>query len=178
MRERVTINSTMTIYGTLADISTSASAISQDTDPCDPRQDALEALREDCCRHMKSLEQTCRAATLGTAPNSPGQDAQTYRGTRNRILGNRVVREIPGAGETILEHPEHPDDEEEAPFTWGSPGPGTGQLATALLADATQDPEYARENTRKFRKEVVEKIHAEEWEMEGEEILGWVNDHP
>ena len=204
MRERVTISSTLTIHGALADICTAAaaaaeSAISQDTGQEDPRghaaarYQALQALSDDALRHMKSLEQDC-GVPLCSRGRFPVQDARTYRGTRNRrgsfgtaITGNRcapactpacapaVVSELPGDREIILNHLDH---EDETPFAWGHTGPGTEQLASALLADATQDPEYARQHARKFRKEVVEKIRGEEWEMDGEEILGWVNDHP
>ena len=63
-------------------------------------------------------------------------------------------------------------------FGWGHEGPAPAQLALAILSDATRDGEYAARRHREFRRDVIARITANEWQMEREDVLGWVADHP
>lgn len=60
-------------------------------------------------------------------------------------------------------------------FEWGYGGSGPAQLALALLADATGQPEWALEHYQAFKWDVVAKLQGD-WELSQEEILEWAGE--
>ena len=63
-------------------------------------------------------------------------------------------------------------------FGWGYRGPEPAQLAMAILADATRDDDYATRWHQVFKQEVIAGIRKDHWTILGENIEGWMKDHP
>lgn len=56
-------------------------------------------------------------------------------------------------------------------FEWGYPGSGPAQLALALLADACDDDDVAREFLQGFQREVVQHLARECWILWDSEVM-------
>ena len=63
-------------------------------------------------------------------------------------------------------------------LAWGYPGSGPAQLAAALLADLTGDGEYAVRRHQELKRDVIARILGNQWTIHGEDLAGWVRDHP
>ena len=60
-------------------------------------------------------------------------------------------------------------------FSWGHLGSGPSQLALAILADAAGDA-VALANYQQFKNSVVSQWHNEQFRINGDEVLNWLED--
>jgi len=59
-------------------------------------------------------------------------------------------------------------------FEWGYGGSGPAHLALAILADATEDLELARELHQRYKWDVVCKLPHDGWTIRRSAVLAWV----
>lgn len=60
-------------------------------------------------------------------------------------------------------------------FEWGYGGSGPAQLALALLAHHTGDPEFATKHHQRFKQEIVAHLDADIWSLTSKQIQDWVD---
>ena len=65
-------------------------------------------------------------------------------------------------------------EERPTEFSWGRRGPGTKQLAEAMLADATGNPMLAARLSRDLAIEVVAELDDGGFELGRDDVLAWV----
>ncbi len=114
-------------------------------------------------------------------PTEADVPERTYHGTRNSLGCSVRVSQSRG-GEDPVEYslPERQDLSRHSPsgMAWGYPGSGSAQLATALLADLTGDGEYAVKRHQELKRDIIARILNDLWTIHGEDLAGWVRDHP
>ena len=106
---------------------------------------------------------------------------KTYHGDRNGLgCSVRVTQSWGEGGPVDYALPERPDLLNHSPggLAWGYPGSGPAQLAMALLADLTGDGEYAVRHHQRLKRDVTARILHDQWTIHGEDLTGWVHDHP
>ena len=106
---------------------------------------------------------------------------KTYHGTRtNAGCAVRVIQSWEGKNLADYSLPERQDLVSHSPdgLAWGYPGSGPAQLAMALLADLTENGEYAVRNHQHLKRDVIARILGDQWTIHGEDLAGWVRDHP
>ena len=106
---------------------------------------------------------------------------KTYHGTRANVGCAVRVNQSRGM-EDLADYPlpERQDLISHSPdgLAWGYPGSGPAQLAMALLADLTGNGEYAVRHHQKLKRDVIARILGDRWTIHGEDLAGWVRDHP
>ena len=118
--------------------------------------------------------------TEAAAPETAAPE-KTYHGTRNDLdCSVRVTQSWEEGGPVDYALPERLDLTSHSPsgLAWGYPGSGPAQLATALLADLTGDGEYAVRRHQELKGDVIARILHDQWTIHGEDLAGWVGDHP
>ena len=189
MNERVRITSTRELQGQVGDALTAAEALQQTSlaahqlDEHDQRRWELHDGTRSAARELNLISRRL-AALLESTPESEHAAGRTYLGTRVSRDGRQEVTvsllDEKGRRETLPLPPPSglwEQDGNTAP-DWGYPGTAPALLAVALLTDATQDERYALRRHRDFMREVLEKLHASVWTMEGADIAAWAEDHP
>ena len=184
MRHTVRIASTGTLLGKIQDTVTYTEKI-------------LPVYRERLAEDLENrgvFERWSNLQDLSTTLRSKAQEIQrtfseeleaqeervpNYQGDRTgRGITVTAVREENGSTDEPLQPRTDLLNHSPTGFDWGYPGSGPAQLALALLADLTGDGEYAVRNHQEFKSDVVAVILHDKWTILGQEIQGWVQDHP
>lgn len=63
-------------------------------------------------------------------------------------------------------------------FEFGYGGSGPAQLALAILADFTDEPEFALAHYQRFKGEFIAPIQTHKWTITAEQILEWMHKAP
>ena len=182
MPSEIAIDSTQRLQGMVADAHQTALMstrnnqrlleASPDDETLYDKQDHLQRVTRELEKMGRELEKLIPAT-------------ETHPGVRNNYHGartsgeSRVTRKAEDGnlpGEAL---PERQDIFSHSPngFGWGYHGPEPAQLALAILADATEDDDYATRWRQVFKREVIAGIRKDHWTILGEDIEGWVKDH-
>ena len=187
MPETVRVVSSKSLLGDLEDALTDAQALAEATMAChqdDPEDTSRWEKHDEMRRTGRELELIRRrlAAVVERTPDNEHAGERTYRGERSS-RHTPEVKVLIGQGteqaETVPLDPRndllnHSRDGVE----WGYAGSGPAQLALAILADATRDDGYAVRRHQEFKREVIQKIHAMIWTINGADVAAWAEDHP
>ena len=183
MNVEITIPSTTSIRGMLADLETETQKVVQqyrDQHTSDPHDDVLEANYLD----LKEFEE--RAENLQRFFNNNFNTLPThnvhkiYHGWRTPQGASVTVTEDHGQSDTTRPLDPRLDLYNHSPggMEWGYQGSGPAQLGLAILADFTRDDRYAVRRHQEFKRHAVANIPHQMWTIYGEQVEGWVKDNP
>jgi hypothetical protein len=139
------------------------------------------------CGHLTHLREELKLQAgnipglFENGPTGPGVPEKTYHGTRDNLGCSVRVIQSWGRGDSFdCPLPERQDLISHSPggLAWGYPGSGPAQLAMALLADLTGNGEYAVRRHQELKRDVIARILHDRWTIHGEDLAGWVRDHP
>lgn len=105
-------------------------------------------------------------------------DAYTEGSPFNTGSPNEVRVFMPDGTSRLLEPRLELRNHSPTGFNWGYGGSGPAQLALAILADFTDEPEFALAHYQRFKGEFIAPIQTHKWTITAEQILEWMHKAP
>ena len=185
MDDTVHIPSLHAVMGRMADAVSTADTVQENYEERAAREpeDSGAGLTADTLRDVKHEINDLISAlksNLGEDTDGPGPE-RTYRGARSGNENAVTVSWHDGGGRLQAQALDPRLDlwnHSPTGMEWGYLGSGPAQLALAILADATQDSAYAKTQHQPFKQDVISRIRGNSWTIHGEDVAGWVLDHP
>ena len=137
------------------------------------KHDQLQRMAQELGKMSQELEK------LVPATETHPRVRNNYHGAR-KSGESQVTRKAEEGNLPAEALPERQDLFNHSPngFGWGYQGPEPAQLALAILADATGDDDYATRWSQELKREVIANIRKNQWTILGEDVEGWIKDHP
>ena len=188
MTSGIAIDSTQRLQGMVTDAHQTAFMLmsnNQEVLDANPEDEILYDKYDHLQRVTKELEKMSQELEK-LIPSTETRPTEARPRVRNNYHGartsgkSRVTREAEGGNLPEEALPKRQDLFNHSPngFGWGHHGPEPAQLAMAILADATGDDDYATRWRQEFKREVIAGIRNNHWTILGEDVEGWVKDHP